>query len=227
MKLILLPGMDGTGLLFADFIQVLPDTIDPVVVSYPQYERLSYSQLVALVERQLPVSGDYVILGESFSGPVAISLAAKSPPGLKGLILCCTFAINPKPLFTLLGSMIPVSIVPERLRNWMLLGRNSSSSLELQTGKVLQTIPDGEFKQRIREVHTCNKEDLLGAIGVPVLYLRASNDRLIPKKTASEIASNIQQCNVIDMEGPHMLLQAKPVETSKAVSNFIHDLQRV
>jgi hypothetical protein len=35
MKLILLSGLDGTGKLFAAFIEALPKTIETQVVSYP------------------------------------------------------------------------------------------------------------------------------------------------------------------------------------------------
>ena len=34
--------------------------------------------------------GDFVVVGESFSGPLALLLAARSPPGLRGVVLCAT-----------------------------------------------------------------------------------------------------------------------------------------
>ncbi|UUZ51553.1 alpha/beta hydrolase [Massilia sp. B-10] len=49
---------------------------------------------------RLPPAEPYFLLGESFSGPVAIALAAERPPMLLGLILSCTFARNPLPIST-------------------------------------------------------------------------------------------------------------------------------
>ena len=40
VKLVLLPGMEGTGSLFAPFLKELPDWVQPVVVSYPTDQAL-------------------------------------------------------------------------------------------------------------------------------------------------------------------------------------------
>jgi pimeloyl-ACP methyl ester carboxylesterase len=224
LKLILLPGMDGTGALFADFIKALPDTVEPEVIAYPENEALSYRQLEALVTGKLPHGDDYVLLGESFSGPIGLSIAAKSPVGLRGLILCCTFAKSPRPLLARLGGLLPVSAVPERLRNTMLLGESGKSAAALSLSQVLQHIPDSVLKHRIHEVSVSNVDTLLGMIEMPVLYLRATQDRLIPRKTADMMIGKIKTGAVIDIKGPHMLLQANPSDTSESVLSFLNDL---
>lgn len=87
MKLVLLPGLDGTGTLFTPLLDHLAAT--PVVASYPP-EPLSYERLLAQVARLLP-DGPFVILAESFSGPLAIRLAYRRPPGLQALVLVSSF----------------------------------------------------------------------------------------------------------------------------------------
>ncbi len=49
--LVLLPGMDGSGALFADFIAALGDAVAPVVVSYPPDLPLDYAALAAFSQR--------------------------------------------------------------------------------------------------------------------------------------------------------------------------------
>jgi hypothetical protein len=49
------------------------------------------------VRAALPTRGRFVLLAESFSGPLAIRIAADPPSALVGLILCVTFARNPYP----------------------------------------------------------------------------------------------------------------------------------
>jgi pimeloyl-ACP methyl ester carboxylesterase len=95
--LVLLPGMDGSGLLFRSFISALDSDLTPLVIDYPGAQCLSYSQLTSLVQQRLPPRERYFLLGESFSGPVAIAVAAASPMNLAGLVLCGTFARNPFP----------------------------------------------------------------------------------------------------------------------------------
>ena len=117
IHLILLPGLDGTGELFAPLLrrigrmQVGAD--EPQLIAhalhYPDNDKLDLQQLQHAVEHyiahNLPVDARYLILGESFSGPVAISVAwaaqtAREEQALgqrrcMGLILCCSLARNP------------------------------------------------------------------------------------------------------------------------------------
>lgn len=99
--IVILPGMHGTGELFAEFIAALPRAVESIVVSYPPDRPLNYAELEKLVRASLPVERPYVLLGESFSGPIAVSIAASKPAGLRGLMLVGSFVRNP-------------TIVPER-----------------------------------------------------------------------------------------------------------------
>ena len=101
----LLPGLDGTGKLLRALCETLKDRINTEVIAYPTNQALGYDELTQFVADRLP-SQPFVLLGESFSGPIAIRLAAKPPAGLKGLILCGTFGKNPYPW---LGWAAPVA----------------------------------------------------------------------------------------------------------------------
>jgi pimeloyl-ACP methyl ester carboxylesterase len=59
---------------------------------------------------------------------------------------------------------------------------------------------------------------------VPVLYLRATEDRLVPRRCADTIAAAIPQTHIVDVEPPHFLLQAAPTATAAAVRAFIETL---
>ena len=54
MDLLLLPGMDGTGVFFERLIENLPPGIDPVIVSYPENEPFGYEDLLPLVTSRFP-----------------------------------------------------------------------------------------------------------------------------------------------------------------------------
>ena len=97
-RLVLLPGLDGTGELFAAFIDALGGFATQIV-SYPPDRAMTYAEYESFVRAKLPADEDFVLLAESFSGPIGISIAAAAPPRLKGLILCGTFASNPLPVF--------------------------------------------------------------------------------------------------------------------------------
>lgn len=65
MKLVLLPGPDGTGRLFEPFLRALPSHLSPVIISYPTDQPLSYAELVRFVRQQVRSDEDYVLLAES------------------------------------------------------------------------------------------------------------------------------------------------------------------
>lgn len=94
---VLLPGMDGSGELFTPFVEALGPSIDARVLRYPADQPLGYAALTARVREALPADRPYVLLAESFSGPIGVEIAAQAPPGMMGLVLCSTFARNPRP----------------------------------------------------------------------------------------------------------------------------------
>ena len=96
IKLLLLPGLDGTGRFFARLQRCLDDRIDVEVVRYPGDRPLGYRELANYVRAHIGAQ-PVVLLGESFSGPIAIRLAAELPQHVKGLILAATFITSPWP----------------------------------------------------------------------------------------------------------------------------------
>lgn len=95
LHLVLLPGLDGTGKLFKPFIEQMESTDEITVVSYSTQVHKPFEALVDYVISLLPVNRPLVILGESFSGPVAIRIAARSHLNIQGLVLAATFAKYP------------------------------------------------------------------------------------------------------------------------------------
>ena len=66
MKIILLPGLDGTGDMFAPILSLLTD-FDTEVISLPQSGSQDYETLCEHVKLSLP-SEDFILIAESFSG---------------------------------------------------------------------------------------------------------------------------------------------------------------
>ena len=78
---VLLPGLDGTGKLFAELVKSLDPGVSAIVVAYPRDQPMGYEELDTLVMsvlNKLPPDQRYVLLGESFSGPLAIRIAARA-----------------------------------------------------------------------------------------------------------------------------------------------------
>jgi pimeloyl-[acyl-carrier protein] methyl ester esterase len=224
MNLVLLPGMDGTGELFEPFINALRGEFNLTIVRYPVNEALDYAQLETIVRTFLPSQEPYVLLGESFSGPIAVSITASGPENLRALILCCTFVKNPRPALTFIRGLVdllPVTFAPVSALSDLLLGRFSTASHRLKLVQSLNKVSPNTLKARLKAVLSIDATQKVANIRVPVLYLRASQDRLVPTKASRLITSLLPTMHLVELEAPHFLLQVAPVEAAEVVSDFI------
>src|SRR4051812_11267801 len=96
VKFIFLPGMDGTGLLFEPLLRLWKEDAPPLVISYPSDQLLGYDALESLVGSRLIERDPYILIAESFGGPIAMRIAARRPPNLRGLVLSATFVREPR-----------------------------------------------------------------------------------------------------------------------------------
>lgn len=227
--LVLLPGMDGTGELFAPFVAALGSQCQVLCMRYPGELPLGYADLEALVRSQLPSNASYVVLGESFSGPIAAALSAVPPPGLVGVILCCTFVRNPRPqlaVFRSLLGMLPVKATPVVAMVPFLLGKHVTFGLlRALAGALAQVTPD-TLRVRLQAVLQVDARASLAAAQVPVMYLRAKQDRLVPSSSAVDVASCLPSTTFVCVDGPHLLLQTCPGPVAHAVVEFLRGLGR-
>ena len=94
MKYLLLPGLDGTGKLFEPFTAQTPSGSSCDVVNYPVDCELSYAEYSELITSDSIPDEPFVIVAESFSGPVAVLVASARPSALVGVVLCNTFVFR-------------------------------------------------------------------------------------------------------------------------------------
>jgi pimeloyl-ACP methyl ester carboxylesterase len=231
ISLILLPGMDGTGDLFAPFIQALQANanIKTVVVRYPPNTVLSYAELTRLASAHIPPNQPYVLLGESFSGPIAIALAAKSSQYLKGLILSCTFARNPrahlsKLLFKRLGFMLPtlpINAVTMPVANTFLMANYTDETIAKMLFSAIQKVSPNVMRARLDAVIGVDYTSYLQKINVPILYLQGKSDYLVPNSAGKYIVEQAKNAELIALNAPHLLLQIAADEAAEKVQSFI------
>lgn len=223
--LVLLPGLDGTGELFADFVSSAEiHNIGTVVGSYPTDVPLDYRALEPIARSFLPSDEPFYLLAESFSGPLGISIAATSPPGLLGLILCCSFARNPRPAFRAIQpafAMLPFRSMPDFVVSRFLLGRFTTPSLRTRVAQALAQVSPAVLRTRLRSVLAVDVSAKVRSIWVPMLYLRATEDWLVPRSAGESIAGLASQTTIVEFAAPHGLLQVIPARVAERVKEFV------
>jgi pimeloyl-[acyl-carrier protein] methyl ester esterase len=223
-KLILLPGLHCTCELLTDFMAALGDDVPVHAVDYPRDRVLSHDQLVDFVRPLLPVGKPFVLLGESFSGPIAIRLAAERPRGLCGLVLSTSFAASPRPglaRFAHLARAVPAHALPVGIFTFWLLGRSTTPKLRAQFAQVLGGVDSDVLAERLVASMHVDVRPQLAKIDVPLLYLRGTRDRLLPHATGGLVTGAVKSARLVDFDGPHCLLQAIPAQAAKVVREFV------
>ncbi|MDZ5635268.1 alpha/beta fold hydrolase [Janthinobacterium sp. GMG1] len=226
--LVLLPGMDGTARLFHRFDAALraQAAIDTLAIAYPAAP-LDYAALEAFVRERLPQDRPFVVLAESFSGPLGAALRADPPPGMRALILCCSFVRNPRPMLAplrhLLG-LVPFGAMPGFALRQALLAPCSTPELQDELAAALAQVPPSVLRQRLRAVLETDASRSFARGSLPVLYLRARHDRLVPPANALQILLQAPGAQLADIAAPHMLLQAAPEAAASAVTAFLDGL---
>ncbi len=224
ITLVLLPGMDGTGVFFGDFVAALGPQFKPVVVAYPNDPALGYAELETLARTYLPHNEPFLILGESFSGPIAISIAASNPPGLLGLILCVTFVRNPHPLLPMVTTILepfPAGRLPGFILHRNLFGNFNSPRLRGKLREVGALVSAKTLKARLEAVSAIDASEKLRRVKVPTLDLRAKQDRVVSRACGTYIRRIGPNVSAADLDAPHLLLQTVPEVAIAAIDNFM------
>lgn len=224
LTIVLLPGMDGSGKLFAGFVAALGDAARALVVAYPSDRELGYAELTDFARSQLPLGENFVLLGESFSGPIAIALAAERPPGLAGLVLCCSFARAPVPGSLVLSRLLPLLPLHSPIMNTvapLLIGRTARAELRAALAGMQPSV----LRRRLREVLHVDYSALAASLDLPVLYLQALQDWVVPVSARDHLLALIPSMQVARFAAPHLLLQSSPVPAAVRVREFISATQ--
>jgi pimeloyl-[acyl-carrier protein] methyl ester esterase len=221
ISIVLLPGMDGIGELLKPLAERLSSTRLASIISYPFDEPLGYDALTRYVAERLP-DNRFVVLGESFSGPIAVEIAATHSRAV-GLILASSFAWYPIPaLFAPLVRMLDPRWVPAKIVEATLLGPAATPALKARLHQVLllKTLPRNVLRARVGEVLRVDKRSRLRQVTCPVMCLHGKYDRWIGRGCVDTIVSAQPRCHVVQLEASHMLLETHADAAAAAIGAF-------
>jgi len=224
--LVILPGLDGTGTLLSDFVSDFGVGHSVIVIDFPTDTFMTYDELARYVGQRLP-SDDFVLVGESFSGPLALKVAGGQPSGLKGVVLGASFArldIPAKSLLSHVAGTVSPRMLPMFALSFLLLGRWATS----QNVKALRTaVKMVQPHVLSRRAQAALAVDLVAqgvTVDCPTLLLEARYDRLIPRAASENIAQICSRLRVETIDGPHFLLQVSRTACASAIRNFCNEV---
>lgn len=207
------------------FLDACQSEFDAKIIPLPSdlydYEK-GAEALLKVVECDSP----YLLVAESFSGPLALYIAKHQPQNLRAIVLSATFTRPPllKELLVFLAHFLP-----QWHAGWIkkiasfLLCNTSTSSFATMAIHAFESLPYNTAKGRLRSIARVHAEALLSSCPVPVLILTASQDTLLWRDYEPTVYSYPHiQCQKI--KAPHMLLSHAPKEALACITKFYKQL---
>jgi pimeloyl-ACP methyl ester carboxylesterase len=227
-KLVLLPGMDGSGELFRGLAGVLPEGLETETLWYPADRYLTYGELAGTLRGAIPVDEPFVLVAESYGAPLAILIAALEPPNLKGIVLCAGFATSPVRGWrrTLIWDLAPLFshvTMPGLVARYLMVGQEAPRALvELVTGALSWLTPK-VWSGRVREMLNTEARAELALVKIPVLYLQPTKDRLVDPACLGEMQA-VKPGRTVMIDSPHLLLQCEAKISAGVIAGFVKEL---
>ncbi len=223
-SLVLLPGMDGSGALFKSFTDALQRRA--CVVELPQSGPQNSQRLCDHVVQSCP-HGDLVIMAESFSTHLLPLLYARLQTRVKLMVAVAGFLLPPWRWVLPLVQRLPVHSAlkwaPGRgVFRGFFLNVHASGQLVEEIIAVIRRVPAAVIQQRIAALRTLAGSQIESAPHCAVHYLRATQDRVVTKKHVNDFLRWAPQSQVDTIQGPHFLLQTRPVECAAWFDRVLH-----
>ena len=222
--LVLLPGLDGTEIFFGPLLSQLPPWIDPVVVTYPGAGPNAYNDLATIVDQAVDRLADFVILGWSFGGPLALMVATQRPSQVSGIVLCGSFVTPPQPMLIPFRFAVtaPVIATIRAIRRTRLLIPGWASA-ELRTAKAMtwKRVNSRTLAARARAALEVDARRLLAGCSSRIMYLVATDDEVVSRANLDQVLANAPNTEVAEIDGPHLALFTNPVQSAKRIADFL------
>ncbi len=226
IRIVLLPGLHGTEALFQDFVASTPPGYEVSTIAFPVLEPLPYQDLTDLVYGRVLGDGSrLILLGESFSGPLALFVAERKPPGLSGVILAASFVLPParswvrllpwKTCFRVVNALTKRLVGPSRV--------NGSVSVVGQIIRELHKVSPSVLADRVRSILHVNASNALIHCPVPILYLTGTKDLIVRQKCLRDIYRFRPDIHVRSIPSHHFLLQSVPSLIWKDIDWFVQN----
>lgn len=226
LRLVILPGLDGTGTLFEEFKRYLPRWIVPEIIPYPTHQPLGYDELVGLVLERMPVTDRYALLGESFSGPVALCVAERAAKPPDAIVLTTSFVTSPvapplRLLRPLVNSLLFRLPLPRFAVRAALLDNSVSDELVRKVHLAIRSVDPAVMASRVRTLMRLDMQEVLHQSHLPLLHLVASHDRVVPARMLRQMRLLRPDIVEVSFDAPHLLLQCRPAEAAESVGAFL------
>lgn len=162
---------------------------------------------------------NFIVVGHSMGGAIALDLALTYPEFCKGLIIVDSGAklrVNPALLELLAKGEKPFDTIK------FCYSKKASPDLLAKANQEMKKVPSNVFFADFKACDEFNIADRVQSIKCPTLTICGQEDQMTPSKYSEYLAKNLPQSNLIYIsDAGHMTMLEQPYQVNKAIHNFL------
>ena len=214
---VLLPGLHGSVALFESFVALAPPWARCRPVALPSDGAQTFSSLAERLAPALQSLEGFVLVAESFSGPIASRLTRILGTKVCLLVLCNPLTVAPVRLPARLSARLMRSaFCPAWAVSLAMAG--SDSELGQHILREVRNLPASALEQRLNAAFAAVGQDIAEHVSAPLLAILGTGDRLIPPFLSRPVLSAVPYSTLVELKAPHLVVQAKPAEVWAAIT---------
>jgi 3-oxoadipate enol-lactonase len=229
--MVLVPGMDGTGELFYRQVPLLERSYS--VATYALRDdatnmKVLTDDLRRVIEQAAPVEQRAIVMGESFGGAVALSMALQYPKHVLGLVILNSFPYF-APQIRLRLAIAGVSVIPWRAMtlvryatSFFMHSRHTHRDEVKKFLELTARTTRAGYRNRLRILQTYDVRERLSEIQCPTLFLASERDHLVPSVAQARLmAERISSASVHVLAGHgHICLIAPDIDMRRILGRW-------
>lgn len=229
--LVLVPGLDGTGLLFYRQVPLLERRY--AVTTHRLRDTATHiAELVAELDERIDSiapGGRVTLVGESFGGALSLSYALAHPERIERLVILNSFPYFAPQARLRLGSWLLLATpwgvmrVVRELTAWRLHSPHTGRAELRRFHQLMRATTRQGYLSRLRMLREYDVRRRLAEVQAPVLYLAADGDKLVPSvEQARLMASLTPHATMRVLEGHgHICLIAPDIDLGAILDEWI------
>lgn len=215
---VLLPGLHGSTVLYDAFVALAPPWARCLPVPLPTLGDQSIPGLAATLEAEVRHLEGFVLVGESYSGPIAARVAARLGPKVTLLVLC-----NP---LVELSAGLPAGLAASAA-SWRGMPAWSAAAVLSDGDRTLgraalegiRALPRGILEARLAAAFAATSDELAPLLAPPLLVVLGTRDRLVSPEWMRALLKDVPRATVVELDAPHLVVQSRPREVWDAISD--------
>lgn len=215
---VLLPGLHGSTALYDVFVALAPPWARCRPLPLPTLGDQGFDGLASTLEAELRRLEGFVLVAESFSGPVAVRLLARLGERVALLALC-----NP---LVELSLTLPVGLAASAA-SWREMPSAAAAAVladgDRALGKAaldgIRALPKEVLEARLTAAFAARSEEITPLLAPPLLAILGSRDRLVSPDWTRALLADVPFATVVELDAPHLVVQTKPAEVWDAITD--------